>query len=157
MTVRNVQLMQGGNPVSEARWEDLASDPDQIEYLLMKLKAAISVITYLNRDSAPNANERLTNIVNAVGTQLAYAQQVYNQNRRPEEHIQILEYWREWTRDFFGTFLIEHTQTFCRGLMAVIRKYWATRTGAEANEVLEKLRIMDQAVDNFRISIADFD
>ncbi|KAK1574653.1 uncharacterized protein LY79DRAFT_672758 [Colletotrichum navitas] len=63
-------------------------------YVLMKLKAYIGVIYYLDRQTTLDVNGRLTTVIN---------------NANPGDRIAILEFWREWYRDFFNTFLINHT------------------------------------------------
>lgn len=73
--------MQGMNPISPTRWTNLASDPSEGNYVLMKLRAAIANIYYLNRQTTPNVNGRLTTVVNNVGVQWEYAEQRWNQDQ----------------------------------------------------------------------------
>lgn len=70
--------MRMRNPVDEKRWRTEAENVDRADYLLAKLKASIAVIHYLNRAGTPNANGKLATIVNNIGYQLAYAQQLWN-------------------------------------------------------------------------------
>ena len=123
--------------------------------MLKKLKAAISVINYLNFQGVPNANGRLTTIINDIGTQWGHGQATYNQ-ANPGDQVTILEFWREWNRDFFGQ-LIRHTKTFCQDLINEMRKYWGVTTGNNARHVLEDLRSMEAELENLTIDMTNFD
>lgn len=71
------------DPVNRDRWTGLAGDVTQDKYVLQKLKATVATIAYLNRNSAPNVNGNLATIVNNIGTQLRYAQRVWNIVSKP--------------------------------------------------------------------------
>lgn len=76
----------------------------------------------------------------------------------PRDQIAILQIWRDWNRDFFDTFLINHTRNFVQNVIDVMRKYWGVMTGDEADQVLETLRVMENAINNsLFINTANFD
>lgn len=73
------------------------------------------------------------------------------------DQINLLAFWREWNRDFFNTFLINHTRDFVQGVIDEMRKYWGVMTGTDAFQMLETLRTMEAAINNLSINTANFD
>lgn len=112
------------------------------------------MIHYLNYQGVPNANGRLTTIVNNARIQWGHGQATWNRNN-PGNQVDIVGFWREWNRDFF-VWVVSHTQTFCRDLITEMKKYWAVRTGNTAYQVLETLRAMEAEVDILTINTAGF-
>ncbi|KAK0391839.1 hypothetical protein NLU13_1338 [Sarocladium strictum] len=142
-------LMRMRNPVDEKRWRTEAENVDRADYLLAKLKASIAVIHYLNRVTTPNANGKLATIVNNIGYQLAYAQQLWNK-------VAILQFWREWVKDLFEVALINQTRKFVEGLIKEMRLAWAPRSGETAKKVLETVEIMEAELEHLSIDTSNF-
>ena len=151
--------MRGHDPVARGRWDDLISNTGRTDYLLKKLRACISVITYLNRDASPPANRRLANIINNIGTQLQHAQEEWNQGLPAGQQIRLVEFWREWSHDFFDEFLPNHTRDFCLELIAAMRDEWQNHSGQRARQVLDTLRTFEQTLQHpdFMVSTDRFD
>lgn len=141
--------MQKGN------LEKYAPDPDKGPYLLGKMRSAIAVAHYLNMQTVPNANERLTTVVNNVGEQLRHAQTVWNQ-QHPNEPVKIVEYWREWIKDYH-TALIRRIRDGCKKIIAEMTKWWGVQTGETALQVLEAMAKMSVELDQLVIKVSDFD
>jgi hypothetical protein len=149
------QLAAGEDVLARGRWTTLCSDNTKADYVLSKLRAGISTISYLNMQSHPDPNGRLTTVINDVGRQLAHAQADWNQ-RNPGGQVQIVQYWREWVRDYYP-WLTSHTKTFCKDLIAEMKKYWGVATGDKAMQVLEALSKMSDEIEQMSIRTAGFD
>jgi chitinase len=148
-------LMQGHDPIARGRWAALTTDADNPGYVLTRLRASITVIEYLDRESTPDVNGFLATIVNNVGTQWDYGAGVYNA-ANPNDISNIGDFWREWARDFFMTFLPNHVRGFVTELIAEMRTFWNDQTGDQAEEVLEVLRELEGRLDHLTINTARF-
>lgn len=102
-----------------------------------------------------SVNQRLTNVVNDIGAQWFHGQRSYNQ-ANPATPVAVGEFWREWTRDFFNTYLINHTREFVQKCIDEMRKYWGVKTGEKTKEVLEILASYEAELSNLRIDTSGF-
>lgn len=146
--------MQGKNPIAKKRLPGLAQLASPV-YVLTHLRASIGVIRYLNYQDTPNVNQRLTNVLNAVGKQWQYGQDTWNA-KNPTKPVAIADFWREWTEDFF-TWLIIHTQNFVESGITQMRRYWGVSTSDAAPQVLEILRSMEDELKNLDIDTRGLD
>ncbi|EJT79718.1 hypothetical protein GGTG_04802 [Gaeumannomyces tritici R3-111a-1] len=149
------RLAMGKDVLDRRRWTAMCSDQTAADKVLSKLRAAISTINYLNMQSHPDPDGRLTTVVNNVGRQLAHAQTEWNRNN-PAGQVQIVKYWREWVRDYYP-WLTRYTRTFCSDLIAEMKKYWGVSTGDKAMQVLEALSKMSDEIERISIRTAGFD
>ena len=69
------------------------------------MRDAVATIRYHTRTRTPNVAQRLTNIVNLIDEQISYGQRVWNSNNHANQVV-VLEYWREWIKDFYDVALI---------------------------------------------------
>lgn len=79
------------------------------------------------------------------------------QQQNPTNPVRIYEFWREWTRDFFENKLIQHTKVFIRDFIAELRKHWMFRSGKEAMELMEALRLIEEAAETLSVDTSRFD
>jgi hypothetical protein len=70
--------------------------------------------------------------------------------------VAIGEFWREWAREFFSTFIIDHTKDFMQTFIVEMIKYWGVRTGDTAKSVLEILGSLKAELDNLTIDTSGF-
>ncbi|RYO73793.1 hypothetical protein DL762_009959 [Monosporascus cannonballus] len=88
-------LMRGQHPISDGRWPELATNYARPEYVLLRLRASIGMIRYLNHRGTPNINGRLAIIVNNVGLQWEHGEAMWNA-AHPNDMVAIADFWREW-------------------------------------------------------------
>lgn len=147
-------LMQGQDPIARTRFPTLASDFAHPEYVLLRLRASIGLINYLNHQGTPNVNARLTNIVNNAGAQWQHGQATYNA-ANPNNQVAIGDFWSEWAEDFFA-WLILHTRNFVQYGIDQMRRYWGVGTNEITNEVLEILRNLEDQLNRLSIDTSGF-
>lgn len=137
--------------MSRAKLTKLAANVDTPRQVMIVLRASISFINYLNFQATPNVNTRLTNIVNNAGAQWRHAQDVYNGINIGSLPVTVEPFWSEWVQDFFGVFLIDHTRSFVQWGIDEMRKYWAVRTGEDADLILGQLDSLEAQLANLAI------
>ncbi|ETS75312.1 hypothetical protein PFICI_12256 [Pestalotiopsis fici W106-1] len=148
-------LMRGHNPIATSRWQRLATNAAAPEYVLLRLRASIGVIRYLNHRGTPNINGRLAIIINNVGIQWDHGAATWNA-ANPNNRVAIGDLWREWAPDFFA-YLVLHTQNFVRNGITQMRNYWGVSTSPLTDQVLEILRDLEDQLGDLEINTDDFD
>lgn len=147
-------LMRGHQPIASRRWPTVATNFARPEYVLLRLRACIGVIRYLNHQGVPNVNGRLTVVINDVGQQWTHGSDTWNANN-PHDRVNVGAFWREWAPDFFA-WLVVHTTTFVRRGTTEMRNYWGPTTTPLTNQVLEILRDLEAQLNGLQIDTSNF-
>ncbi|KAH5292828.1 hypothetical protein HBI11_188100 [Parastagonospora nodorum] len=115
---------------------------DGAQEVLDAIRGTIAVLLYLNRLAVPNVNGNLAAIANNIHAQWAHSQAIYNA-AHPNEPTTIAEFWSEWTKDAYGNWFVTKYRTWCERTINTMRQYWATRTGDEAQSILDALNSLE--------------
>lgn len=115
---------------------------DDAEYILGKIRGTIAAIRYLGHTATPNVNSYLTSIINNVGAQWRLSQRLHNVNH-PNDQTKIGDFWTEWVKDFYVTFIIGNAKRWAQAAIDGLKEAWESSTDANAQEVLDALTSLD--------------
>ncbi|KAM5347528.1 hypothetical protein ACJ41O_007352 [Fusarium nematophilum] len=143
------KLMQLHDPIQKRKWEE--EERDQIDYVLGILRATVGMFDYLNTDAStgPDVFGKTLQVLNDAVWQITYAENLWENKNRPSR-AEFCQFLVEWLRDYYGL-VTAKAQTFLRGIIPVVRDYWESQTGDEAEQVIEVIDALEPRINRLAI------
>lgn len=113
-------------------------------------------VRYLIFNGVPSVNQRLANVVNLVGDQIQYVQTLHN-SQNPNNRVNVLEFWREWIKDFYGVKYLDRVKSYVKFCKEEVNKTWENGPGDLAAAVRSAMASILDDLDNLSIDTSKFD
>jgi hypothetical protein len=145
------QIMLGSSVQDLDDVKKLAESGTQADAMavIVKIRAGIAAIKYLNHQNPPNVNGRLTAIVNNVGAQFRASQNAHNA-AFSNDPTTIGDFWFEWIRALYPA-AITHTRTWATEAIRLLRETWDNSADAGAQEILDFLTAYEGDLESLEI------
>jgi hypothetical protein len=124
---------------------------EDIEKILTRIRGALATFRYLDSTGTPEVNRFLTTIINNMEKQWRHSQDVWNA-ANPNDQTTIADFWKEWAKDFFDNFIVDHTKKWCTTALGRIREAYESSSAAHAQSVIDAVTMYEAELEDIKVN-----